>query len=269
MQQKSVYRLVESALLLAIAAVLSVIKIVDMPYGGSITAFSMLPLLIIAYRYGTKWGVVTALTYSLIQLLLGLENFSYVAGFASMLALAVFDYLLAFLVLGLGAIFRKSDRSQTASLVMAAVFTGVLRYLCHCVSGFTVWRDLSVPFTQSLVYSFSYNATYMIPEIVILSLGAMYLSRVLSFDNTTVTRAPAQKTYSSAALTVSVIGKTALLAAAVWVVALIAPALQSAETGDLFLSGLATANWALIGIVAAVGLAVFAVCTLVAKKLSK
>ena len=194
MQQKSVYRLVESALLLAMAAVLSVIKIIDMPYGGSVTAFSMLPLLIIAYRYGTKWGMLTAFTYSLIQLLLGMENFSYVTGFTSMAALALFDYLLAFLVLGLGALFRRQNTSQTASLVLAAVVTGVLRYLCHCVSGFTVWRDLSVPFSQSLAYSLSYNATYMIPKIIILAIGAVYISRVLSFDNAGITRVAAQKT---------------------------------------------------------------------------
>ena len=268
MQQKSVYRLVESALLLAIAAVLSVIKIIDMPYGGSVTAFSMLPLLIIAYRYGVKWGLVTAFTYSLIQLLLGLENFSYVTGFTSLIALALFDYLIAFLVLGLGGLFRRKDRSQTASLVLAAVVTGVLRYLCHCVSGFTVWRDLSVPFSQSLAYSFSYNASYMIPEIIVLSLGAVYLSRVLSFENTNVTRVAAQKGSSTASIALSVIAKTALLVAAVWVVVLIAPAMQSADSGELFLAGLTGVKWLTVGIVAAVGAVVFGVLTFISKKLS-
>ncbi|MBQ6829627.1 MAG: energy-coupled thiamine transporter ThiT [Clostridia bacterium] len=269
MQQKSVYRLVESALLLAMAAVLSVIKIIDMPYGGSVTAFSMLPLLIIAYRYGTKWGMLTAFTYSLIQLLLGMENFSYVTGFTSMAALALFDYLLAFLVLGLGALFRRQNTSQTASLVLAAVVTGVLRYLCHCVSGFTVWRDLSVPFSQSLAYSLSYNATYMIPEIIILAIGAVYISRVLSFDNAGITRVAAQKTASPAALTFSILAKTALLVAAVWVVVLIAPAMQSADSGELFLAGLAGVKWLTVAIVAAVGAAVFGVLTLISKKISK
>lgn len=269
MQQKSVYRLVESALLLAIAAVLSVIKIVDMPYGGSITAFSMLPLLIIAYRYGVKWGLVTAFTYSLIQLLLGLENFSYVAGALSLAALALFDYLLAFLALGLGGIFRRDGRSQTASLVAAAVFTGVLRYLCHCVSGFTVWRDLSVPFSQSLIYSFSYNATYMIPEIVILALGAVYISRVMSFDRANITRAAVKQSSSSLAFALSAVAKTALLVGAVWAVVLIAPALQSAETGALFLAGLAAVKWGIVGIVAAVSLVLFGVFTALSKKINK
>jgi thiamine transporter len=57
-----VYRLTESALLIAVAAVLSVLKIVDMPAGGSVTACSMLPLLLVSYRHGTKWGLFTAFT---------------------------------------------------------------------------------------------------------------------------------------------------------------------------------------------------------------
>ena len=53
--------------MLAFATVLSLIKIVDMPFGGSVTACSMLPILIIAYRYGTKWGLFTAFAASLLM----------------------------------------------------------------------------------------------------------------------------------------------------------------------------------------------------------
>ncbi len=268
-QNRTAYRLTESAIMLAFAAVLSVLKIVDMPYGGSVTAFSMLPLLIIAYRYGTKWGLLTAFTYSLIQLLLGLENFAWAQGLLSYVALAVFDYLLAFLVLGLGGLFRGKDRSQGLSLALAAVVTGVLRYLCHVIAGFTVWRDMSVPLGQAALYSLSYNATYMIPEIIILTVGAVYISRFLSFNNATVTRAQAHNTVSPVILTLSVVSKTVLLGTAVWIVAVLAPSIQSADTGALFLSGLGNAPWAQVGIVAAVGVAVFAVLELIVARLKK
>ena len=43
-------------------------KIVDMPFGGSVTACSMLPILIIAYRYGTKWGLFTAFAAVMLHL---------------------------------------------------------------------------------------------------------------------------------------------------------------------------------------------------------
>ena len=56
----NLFRLVESALLLAVAAVLSIIKVLDLPYGGSVTACSALPILLVAYRHGTPWGLFTA-----------------------------------------------------------------------------------------------------------------------------------------------------------------------------------------------------------------
>lgn len=268
-QTRTAYRLTESAIMLAFAAVLSVIKIIDMPYGGSVTAFSMLPILIIAYRYGVRWGMLTATTYSLIQLLLGLDNFAYAQGFTSFVALALFDYLVAFFVLGLGALFRRKSWSQGASLAVAAVVTGVLRYLCHVVSGFTVWRDLEVPFVDSLIYSFSYNATYMIPEIIILVLGAVYVSRLLSFEGATVTRAKAKEPLSVPAVVLSVVGKTTALAAFVWDIILVAPTLQNADSGNFTLTGLASVDWMKVGIITAVGLLVLVVAELIAARLKK
>ncbi len=267
-QQRTVFRLTESAVMLAFSSVLSMIKLVDMPYGGSITAFSMLPLLIIAYRYGTGWGLLTALTHGFIQLLLGMDNFSYATSFTAVVMILLFDYLLAFVVLGLGGLFRRPSWSQGQSLAVSAVFTGIGRYLCHTVSGCTVWAGLSVPTVEALLYSLSYNATYMIPEILILVLGGVYLSRFVSFGSATITRAPAlQKTTAPAAAALSVISKTVLLATAVWVVVLIAPTMQSTETGALFLAGLAAVRWDTVGIVAAVGMAVFTVAEVIAHRL--
>ena len=54
-------RLTESAVMIALATILSLFKLVDLPYGGSITLASMLPVLLIAYRYGTAWGLLTGL----------------------------------------------------------------------------------------------------------------------------------------------------------------------------------------------------------------
>lgn len=262
-RKSSVHRLTESAILLAIAAVLSVIKLVDMPYGGSVTAFSMLPLLIIAYRHGTRWGLFTAFTYSLIQLLLGLDNFSYATSFLAVVMIALFDYLLAFLALGLGGIFRKR-MPQGAALSTAAILTGLIRYLCHVVSGCTVWAGLSVPTTEALVFSLSYNATYMIPEIVILVLGAVYLSRLLSLDSTGVSRATVRREQGSTAATVlSGLAYTVLFLTVVGIVIYIAPALQNAESGELFFTGLAALNWLGVTVFTAIGVVLFAVLKLI------
>lgn len=267
-RKQSVYRLVESGILLAFAAVLSVIKLVDMPYGGSVTAFSMLPLLVIAYRHGTRWGLFSAFTYSLIQLLLGLDNFSYATSFTAVVMIAVFDYLLAFLALGLGGVFRKA-MPQGGALATAAVVTGILRYLCHVVSGCTVWAGLSVPTTEALIYSLSYNATYMIPEIIILVLGAVYLSRLVSLDGAGVTRTALRKSDRSPAVTaLSIAATTVLAATVVGVVVYLAPFFQNADSGELFLTGFAAANWAGLGTFALCGSWVFLLLELIAAKLT-
>ncbi len=266
-RKESVYRLTETAILLGFAAVLSVIKIIDMPYGGSVTAFSMLPLLVVAYRYGTAWGTFAAFTYGIIQLLLGLDNFSYATSALAFVMILLFDYLLAFVVLGLGGVFRRFRLSQGTALSCAAVTTGILRYLCHVVSGCTVWAGLSVPTPQAIVYSLSYNACYMIPEILILVLGSVYLSRLLSLSDGRIRRAtPAGTPQRRTANVLSVVAKTILLATAVVVVCQIFPDLQYTD-GTLFLLGLKNVKWGTVGITALVGGVVFLLLELLAKRL--
>lgn len=256
-RKESVYRLTESAILLAFAAVLSVVKIIDMPYGGSVTAFSMLPLLVIAYRYGTRWGTFAAFVYGIIQLLLGLDNFSYATSLLAGVMILLFDYLLAFVVLGLGGVFRRLKISQGAALSLGAVTTGILRYLCHVISGCTVWAGLSVPTQEAFLYSLSYNACYMIPEIILLVLGSIYLSRFLSLSGNHIARTTAKVAESPVAVTVlSIVAKTALLVTAVVMVVQIFPALQF-EDGTLFLQGLVSLDWKRIGLTALVGSWVF------------
>ena len=64
-------RLTESALMIALAAVLAMVKVLDLPQGGSITAASMVPIIFVALRYGTRWGVFSALVFSVIQMIQG------------------------------------------------------------------------------------------------------------------------------------------------------------------------------------------------------
>ena len=79
MKKQSTVRLVESALLIAIAAVLELISKalgLELPFGGTITLASMFPIVLIAYKYGTKWGLLSGFTYSLVQMLLGAKTVS-------------------------------------------------------------------------------------------------------------------------------------------------------------------------------------------------
>ena len=72
-------RLTESAMLLALAVVLEFVSkmfIPEMPFGGQVTLVSMLPVVLISYRHGVKWGLVSAFAYALIEMLIGMKTVS-------------------------------------------------------------------------------------------------------------------------------------------------------------------------------------------------
>lgn len=267
MKKNFAARLTESAVMLAFATVLSLVKLVDLPYGGSITACSMLPILIIAYRHGTPWGLLTGFVYGLLQMLLGVNNLSYATSALAAAAIIVLDYLGAFAVLGLAGLFRKM-RSQSSALIWASVAVGLLRYVFHIISGCTVWAGLSIPTTDALLYSIAYNGTYMIPETIITAVGAYYLSRVLDFRGASIARSEKQTSLPDLAVLFSGIAKTALAFAVIWDVKEIAAVLQNPETGEFAITGITAVNWPSVAIVTAVCAAVFVLGLVISKRIS-
>lgn len=170
--------MVECAIMLALSVVLSVIAPIKLPFGGSVTIFSQLPCVIASYRHGLKWGLATSSLFGLISLLLGLDNYAYIAHtFVSVAIFVVCDYIGAFGVLGLGGIFRKVIKNQTLALACGAALVSVLRYIFHVISGITIWKgyaeDMSV-----FAYSVTYNATYMLPELIVTVIGAVAVGSI-------------------------------------------------------------------------------------------
>ena len=170
--------LTEAAIMLALATVLSIVKILELPYGGSVTVACMLPIVIIAYRHGVKFGLLTAFVFGVIQQIIGLKTLSYVTTWQSVVAVIALDYIVAFTVIGLGGVFRKMP-SQANGLMMGTVLVCALRFLCHVISGATVWAGLSIPTNAALIYSIGYNATYMVPETIVTASAAYYIGCVL------------------------------------------------------------------------------------------
>ena len=181
-RNSKIVRLTESAMMIAIAALLSMAKLAKMPAGGSVTMASMLPIILIAYRYGTGWGLLTAFAYGAIQFGLGTDNIGWlpVKNFSSVATLIIADYLGAFVVLGFGGIFRGICKRQAAGLALGAVLVSVLRYICHVISGFTVWNSFDIS-RGAIEYSLTYNATYMLPEMLILVYAAIFMGNALDF----------------------------------------------------------------------------------------
>ena len=173
---KSTRRLVESAVMIAIGTVLSMFPFTaPWAYGGGITICSMLPLVIIAHRYGTKWGLFTAFVYSVLQLILGVSNVQYATSFIMAVGIVLLDYTIAFTVIGLSACFNGVIKNRLVSIVVGIVFTFALRFVCHFISGWIIWEALwpNEVGLASPMYSLVYNGGYMLPETIITALVAV------------------------------------------------------------------------------------------------
>ncbi len=175
MDSKTIRRLVECAILVAVGTVLSLFEFKGAwALGGGITFCSMLPLVMIAHRHGTKWGVGSALLYSLIQLMLGLSNVQYAPDALTAVGIILLDYVVAYTVIGFAACFNGVIKNRCVSIVVGIVFTFALRLLCHFLSGVLIWEVLwpnSVGWAPA-VWSIAYNGSYMVPEMVITSIVA-------------------------------------------------------------------------------------------------
>lgn len=163
-KRKETYRaLTETAILLALATILSVLKLFELPNGGSATPASMLPVIIIGIRWGTRWSFGAAIVYSFLQFLTGFYAISPLA--------LVLDYLLAFGVLGASGFFY----GKKYGLILAAPVCAILRFVVHWISGVIVWGSTlpaNLPLWQG---SLIYNATYMVPEILVTTAAAALL----------------------------------------------------------------------------------------------
>ena len=140
MRNTKVRLLAEAAVMLALAIALSFVKIWDMPMGGSVTLLSMLPIMLIAIKNGTGWGVGTAFIFSLFQLLQGVMSgnvFPYCQTLAIVILCVAFDYIVPFTVLGFAAVGKKK-------FGMPGVYVGIvavcfIRFLCHYITGVFIW----------------------------------------------------------------------------------------------------------------------------------
>lgn len=194
--QSNARLLVEGALMVAMAIVLSIIPFIELPHGGSITLFSMVPILLMSYRNGVKWGCFTAFVNALIQFGMGIKNLAYCQTLTAQVGCVLLDYLLAYTALGLAVFFAKPFKNRYAGFGVGAAVVCVLRFLCSFLSGYIVWYDYDYAFAWMSefswgaqlcatlgesalcwVYSFAYNLSYMLPEAILTVAGILLLYR--------------------------------------------------------------------------------------------
>ena len=243
--------LIESAIMVAIATVLSMIKLLDLPYGGSVTIASMLPIVIIAYRHGIRAGLTAGFVFGIIQQLLGLNTLSYVTTWQSVVAVIMLDYIVAFLVIGFGGLFRKAGYiSQPSAIMLGTVTVCILRYICHVISGATVWAGLSIPTEAALWYSIGYNATYMVPETIVTATVGYYVASILDLTQETIVPFAGGKKESVPIR--KWIGGLLISAVLVFDVRNIFSHLQNADSGEFDATGFASVNWIMLAVATAV-----------------
>ncbi len=203
-------RLTESAMLLALAIVLELLSkmfIPEMPFGGQITLVSMLPVVLISYRHGVKWGICAGVAYALLEMAIGTKTVmaAFQPGYfgdgvliANALIMCLLDYVVAFTVLGLGGMFRNKIQNSGVALMTGSLVALGARYVTHIASGyilfagyaewfftqegFPTWGTTLVetlsPELLGFVYSVVYNGMYMIPEMIITAVVSLLLARI-------------------------------------------------------------------------------------------
>lgn len=154
---------VEAGIMLALATVLSFVKMFKMPQGGSVTLASMFPILLFALRHGLGKGLTIGVLYGIIQFIIEPFMVSPVQ--------FLLDYPLAFGALGLAGLYSdKIKENKKITTVLTGCFLGMFgRMICHVIAGVVYFKEYAGD-QNPLLYSISYNGTYMLVELIITSI---------------------------------------------------------------------------------------------------
>ena len=148
--------LVFSAMAMALGTVTSMVKLVDMPMGGSVTLCSMLFVCLIGYLFGLRTGLLGAVAYGFLQLVID----PYIISIPQMFT----DYIFAFGALGLSGVFSEKKNGLTKGYLLGALG----RYFFSFLSGMIFFGTNAAVYNMSVpVYSLTYNGSYLGPEALI------------------------------------------------------------------------------------------------------
>jgi len=149
-QKLTTKQLVYCAAAVALSFVTAYIKVFSMPYGGSVTLFSMLFICLIGYWYGLKGGMMAAIAYGILQLVVD----PYIISIPQIFT----DYIFGFGALGFSGIF-----SQKKYGLIKGYIAGILgRYFFTFLSGMIFFGSYASGYHMSApVYSLIYNGSYI------------------------------------------------------------------------------------------------------------
>ena len=206
----NLYWIAESSVMIALGVVLELVTkmiIPGFPFGGQITLLGMLPVILVAWKYGILKGLITGFAYALVEMALGLSGTILPAftptddnylGLGNAILMLFLDYVVAFTVLGLSSMYKKVIKKNWLSLALGAFTVILLRYLTHIVSGYILYGAWAEWFFSkegfyswgqtiltkysgkmlSLIYSIVYNGLYMIPELIATTIVAAIIGNI-------------------------------------------------------------------------------------------
>ncbi len=153
-------KLVFSAVCLALAFLLSYLQPYKLPWGGSVTLFSMLFICLVGNWYGLRAGLTVAFTYSILQFIQG-------GGTYILTPLQVCcDYFFAFTALGFSGVFAGKKNGLIKGYLLGIFLRGAF----HAIGGYLYWMDYmpdNFPKSLSAVYPIVYNYSYILIEGVV------------------------------------------------------------------------------------------------------
>ena len=170
----SIKMITEGGVLIALSVILSYIKVYTSPNGGSVTAGSMIPIMLFAIRWGMGPGVMVGATYGMIHFLLK-PQFYHPIQF-------ILDYPVAFGLLGLaglGYMGRNRGAKGYFNLILGIILAISGRMMAHVISGAVFFAEYAGD-KNAWLYSIGYNATYLIPELIISVLILLFIWKPIS-----------------------------------------------------------------------------------------
>lgn len=152
----STKQLVFSAMAMALATVTSMIKLVDLPMGGSVTLLSMFFICLMGYLFGLRAGLMTAVAHGVLQLVID----PYIISIPQIFT----DYIFGFGALGLSGIFSNKKNG----LIWGYLLGALGRFFFTFLSGIIFFGSYASAYNMSVpVYSLLYNGSYVGLEALI------------------------------------------------------------------------------------------------------
>lgn len=151
-----------AAICIAMSFALSFMRLARLPQGGSITPASLLPLMIYAYMFGVRKGIFAGFVYGLLQAFQD-PTLLHPAQF-------LLDYALAFSWVGLAGLFAQRNslrKYPQVQFALGGILAGLGRFAMHFLSGTFAFGVFAPDGTPAALYSFLYQAGYVLPDLAI------------------------------------------------------------------------------------------------------